>query len=57
MKHHQQILLDLVKPCSVGGIQTVMANDSSDSNQIKLIRSHLQSEAEKLQNRTKLLTL
>ena len=34
---------------SSGGIQTVTVNDSSDSNQIKLIRSHLQKEAEKFQ--------
>ena len=34
---------------SSGGVQTVTVNDSSDSNQIRLIREHLQSEAEKFE--------
>ena len=36
-------------PNSGGGIQTVTVNDPSDSNQIKLIRSHLQSEAQRFE--------
>lgn len=49
MPFDQNLTTHTFMPNSSGGIQTVTANDSSDSNQIKLIRSHLQSEAEKFQ--------
>ncbi len=49
MPFDQNLTTHTFMPNSSGGIQTVTANDSSNSNQIKLIRSHLQSEAEKFQ--------
>ena len=49
MPFDQNITKHTFMPNSNGGVQTVTANDSSDSEQIKLIRSHLKEEAEKFE--------
>lgn len=49
MPFDQDLTTHTFVPNSNGGTQTVTANDSSNSNQIKLIRSHLQLEAEKFE--------
>ena len=49
MPFDQNLTTHRFVPNSSGGIQTVTVNDSSDSNQIKLIRSHLHEEAKKFE--------
>lgn len=49
MPFDQNLTTHRFVPNSSGGIQTVTVNDPSNSNQIKLIRSHLHEEAEKFQ--------
>ena len=49
MPFDQNLTIHRFVPNSSGGIQTVTVNDPSNSNQIKLIRSHLHEEAEKFQ--------
>lgn len=47
MSFDQNLTTHRFVPDSSGGIQTVTVNDSSNLNQIKLIRSHLHKEAKK----------